>query len=134
MQNPSHTKKGFGKLNVENENIFKEGCKEPVASNSLNSGGKKVDTQIPESQATSATPGNLLKRPGERNGENNLNNQDSCTSHEKIKSPALQGSFSGCWNSAETASVPKETKYSRANQGRSSKINIYPRGRVRFTC
>ena len=41
MQNPSHK---VGKWNVETENIFKEGRKEPVADNSLNNGGKKVGT------------------------------------------------------------------------------------------
>ena len=42
-------KKRFGKWNVGNENIFKEGRKEPAADNSLNNGGEKADTQTPES-------------------------------------------------------------------------------------
>ena len=58
----------YGKLNVENRNIFKEGRKEPVADNSLNNGGDKVDTQTPESQEIAATPGNLFKQPGEKKG------------------------------------------------------------------
>ena len=112
-------KERFGKWNVENENIFKEGRKEPVADNSLNNNGEKVDTQTPESQATSATRGNLLKQPGQSNGENNLKNQDSYTPQEKVRSPVQQASFSGCRDSAETAGVPNKTKYSRANHGRS---------------
>ena len=72
-------KERFGKWNVENEKIFKEGRKEPVADKSLNNSGKKVDTQTPESQATSAIPGNLFKQPEEKNRDNNLNNQDSYT-------------------------------------------------------
>ena len=55
--------------------------------NSLNNGGDTVDTQTPEIQATSATPGNLFKEPGEKNGENNQNNRDSHTQHEKVRSP-----------------------------------------------
>ena len=112
-------KERFGKWNVENENIFKEGGKEPVADNSLNNGGEKVDTQTPEIQATSATPGNLLKQPGERNGENNLNNRDSYTPQEKVKSPVQQASFLGRRDSAKTTGVPNKTKDSRANHGRS---------------
>ena len=101
-------KERFGKWNVENEKIFKEGRKEPVADNSLNNNGEKVDTQTPESQATSATRGNLLKQPGQSNGENNLKNQDFYTPQEKVRSPVQQASFSGCWDSAETASVPRK--------------------------
>ena len=67
-------KERYGKWNVENEKIFKEDCKEPVADNSLNNGREKVDTQTPESQTISATPGNLLKQPGKKNRENNVNN------------------------------------------------------------
>ena len=83
----------------------------------MNNGGEIVDTQIPESQAISATPGNLPKQPGEKNGENNVNNRDSYTSQEKVRSPVRQASFSGRWDSAQTAGVPNETKDSRENQG-----------------
>ena len=109
-------KERYGKWNKENENIFKEGCKKPVAYNSLNNCGEKVDTQSPESQAISAIPGNLLKRPGGKNGENNVNNRDSYTPQEKARSPVRQASFSGRSDSAQTAGVPNETKDSRENQ------------------
>ena len=112
-------KERFRKWDAENENIFKEGRKEPVADNSLNNGGEKADTQTPESQATSATTRNLFKQPGGRNVENNLNNRDSYTPQEKVRSPVQQASFSGRWDSAEKAGEPNETKYLRANQGRS---------------
>ena len=69
------------------ENIFKEGCREPVTDNKLNNFGEKVDTQIPESQEISSTPGNLPKQPGEKNGEKNVSNRDSYTPQEKVKSP-----------------------------------------------
>lgn len=69
------------------ENIFKEGCREPVTNNKLNNVGEKVDTQTPESQAISSTPGNLPKQPGEKNGEKNVNNRDSYTPQEKVRSP-----------------------------------------------
>ena len=72
----------YGEWIVENEKIFKEGCKEPVADN----GGEKVDTQIPESQAISATPGNLLKQQGRKNGENNVKYCDSYRPQEKVRS------------------------------------------------
>ena len=49
-----------------NENTLKEDRKELVAENRLNNVGERVDTQTPESQAVSATPGNLLKHPGKR--------------------------------------------------------------------
>ena len=57
-------KEKFGKWNLEKKNIFKEGCKKPLADNSLNNGAEKVDTQTPESQATSATPEDLFKQLG----------------------------------------------------------------------
>ena len=112
-------KERYGKWNVENGNIFKEGRKEPVADNSLNNAGEKADTQTPESQAITATPENLLKQPGEKNGENNLNNRDSYTQQKKVRSPVRQASFSGRWDSAQIAGVPNEAKHSRENQGRS---------------
>ena len=87
--------------------------------NSLNNGGETVDTQTPEIQATSSTPGNLFKEPGENSEENNPNNRDTHTQHEKVRSPVQQVSFLGRWDSAETAGVPNETKDPRANQGRS---------------
>ena len=37
-----------GKWIIDNENIFKEGLKKPVAGNSFNNGGKKVDIQTTE--------------------------------------------------------------------------------------
>ena len=52
----------------------------------MNNGGEKTDTQTPESQATSATPGNLFKLPGEENGEKNPNNRDSYTPQGKGRS------------------------------------------------
>ena len=88
-------------------------------NNSLNNGGETVDTQTPEIQATSSTPGNLFKEPGENNKENNPNNRDTHTQHEKVRSPVQQVSSLGHWDSAETAGVPNETKDPRANQGRS---------------
>ena len=111
-------KERYGKWNVENENISK-GRKEPVAHTTLNIGGEKVDTQTSESHTISATPGNLLKQPGEKNRENNVNNRDSYTPQEKVMSPVRLASFSGRWDSAQTAYVPKETKDSRENPGRS---------------
>ena len=125
-------KERFGKWNVENENIFKEGRKEPVADNILNNGGEKVDTQTSESQATSATPGNLLKQPGERDGESNLNNRDSYTPQEKVRCPVQQASFSGRRDSAEAAIVPNKTKDSSGNHGRSrSKTRRYRKRKYR---
>ena len=84
----------------------------------MNNVGEKEDTQTSESQATSATPGNLLKQPGERNEENNVNNRDSYTPQEKVRSPVQQASFLGCQHSAETAGVPNKTKDFKANHGR----------------
>ena len=108
----------YGEWIVENEKIFK-GCKEPVADNSFNNGGEKVDTQIPESQAISATPGNLLKQPGRKNGENNVKYCDSYRPQEKVRSSVQQAFFERGWDSAQTAGVPNEAKDSRENQGRS---------------
>ena len=85
----------------------------------MNNGGEKVDTLTPERKATSVTPGNLFKQSEEKTGENNLNNQDSYAPQEKLRSPVQQASFSGRWDSAQTASVPSETKDSRGIQGRS---------------
>ena len=85
--------------------------------NSLNNGGDTVDTQTPEIQATSATPGNLFKEPREKNGENNQNNRDSHTQHEKVRSPVQQVSFLGRWDSAETAGVPNEKTLEQIKEG-----------------
>ena len=59
-------KERCGKWIVVNENTLKEDRKELVAENRLNNVGERVDIQTPESQAVSATPGNLLKHPGKR--------------------------------------------------------------------
>ena len=68
---------------------------------------------------TFATPGNVFKQPGGKNGENNLNNRDSYTPQEKVRFPVQQAFFLGRWDSAEANGVPNKRKGSRANQGRS---------------
>ena len=95
----------------------------------MNNGVEKADTQTPESQATSATPEDLLKQPEERNGKNNLNNRDSYTPQEKVRSPVQQASFSGRRDSAETAGVTNKKKVSRANRRRSRSKTRKPRKR-----
>ena len=69
-------KERYGKWSIENKNIL-IGCKDPIANNSFNDGGEKVNTPTPEYKAITASLGKLLKQPGEKNGEKNLNNRDS---------------------------------------------------------
>ena len=103
-------KERYRKWIVENENIFKEGRKEPVADNSFDNGDKKVYTQTPESEAISAAPGNLLKQPEGKNGENNIKDQDIYTPKEKVTPPVQQTSFSRGWNPSEHPVYPTKQK------------------------